>query len=200
MNTLDIDAGRLAIDIHTQYARLEISNNLSRKMRIKVARPQMVVQRRPPTFKVERNAGSPLTLNNTVHLKKLVLHKNVQKTHLIGTGGSKSNNSLDELSYSIQTEQPVYSVELQDSRGQNSAQTIQYSASGSQNIVWDPGYFKVDWESGGIEIEWDENTKPDIQVSPYSVEISVKGRNVVHIAVIEDRVPGQKGQKINKRV
>lgn len=200
MNTLDIDAGRLAIDIHTQYARLEISNKLSRKMRIKVARPQMVVQRRAPSFKLDRSAKSPLTLHNTVRLKKLVLHKNVQKAPLIGTGGSKNNHSVNQLSYSVQIEQPVYSVELQDSRGQSTAQAIQYSASGSQQIVWDPGYFKVDWESGGIEIEWDENTKPDIQVSPYSVEISVKGRNMVHIAVVEDRIPGQKGQKINKRV
>jgi hypothetical protein len=32
------------------------------------------------------------------------------------------------------------------------------------------------------------------------VEISVKGRKLVHIAVVEDRLPGIKGRKINKRV
>jgi hypothetical protein len=58
----------------------------------------------------------------------------------------------------------------------------------------------VDWEPGGIEIEWDINTKPEIQVSPHSVEIIVKGRKMVHIAVLENKMSGIKGRKINKRV
>jgi hypothetical protein len=200
MSSLDIETSRLAIDIHSQYARLKITNNLSRRMKINVVRPQMVVERRAASFRVERNGKSSLSLNNTVQLKKLVLHKNMQRTHTDGSGSTKNSSFLDESSYGFQIQQPEYSVELQSSQSQSPQQVIQLPSQGSQQIVWDPGYVKVDWQAGGIQVEWDENTKPDIQVSQYSVEIRVKGNNVVHIAVVEGKVPGMKGRKINKRV
>lgn len=200
MNTLDVDSSRQAIDIHTQNARLEITNNLSRRMKIRVVRPRMVVERRAASFRVENSRRPLQNSNNGVHLKKLVLNKNLHNTHPATTGSAPKNSLADDVSYSLQLQHPEYSVELQDSQMQSLLQPVQLPTEGSRQIVWDPGYLKVDWEQGGIEIEWDENTKPDIQVSPHSVEITVKGRKLVHIAVVENKVPGAKGRKINKRV
>ncbi len=200
MNSLDIGTSRVAIDIHSQYARLEISNNLSRRMKVKVVRPQMVVERKAASFKVERSGRAALSLNHSGQLKRLVLNKNVQKSNQLAPEKAKNTSLPYETAYNMQLRQPEFTVELESSQAQNPVQTVQLPQEGSKQIVWDPGYVKVDWEAGGIQIEWDEHVRPEIQVSPHSVEIRVKGRNMVHIGVVEDKVPGQKGRKINKRV
>lgn len=199
MRTLSIESGWAALDISTHNAQLQISNNLSRRLKITVIRPQMVVERKPASFKLNYVARSR-KLNNLVYLKQYLLQKN--KTKLLDALNKSIQNSyaLEGLSgdYIMPQNEPAVSLEL--STQASALQTVQEMNSSAPKVEWDPGYFRIDWIAGEIKIEWEENYKPDIQVSPYSVEIRVKGNKMVKIALNEDKLPYKKGKKVNKGI
>lgn len=161
-------------------------------------RPQMVVERKAPSFKVNYAARSR-RLNNLVYLKQYLQQKNKNKLLDALDKSIKNSYALEGLSaqYAVGLK-PAVQLDLSKA---SALQTIQDSLdSSAPKVEWDPGYFKIDWIAGEIKIEWEENYKPDIQVSPYSVEIRVKGNKTVKIALNEDKLPYLKGKKINKGV
>lgn len=199
MKTLSVESSWAALDISTQQAQLQISNNLSRRLKITVIRPQMVVERKAASFKMDFTARSRRA-SNLVHLKQYLLKKNKSKILDALNRSIKQSYALERLSGSntMAQNEPAVQLDLSDITSvQASSEMMESSA---PKLEWDPGYFKVDWIAGEIKIEWEENVKPDIQVSPYSVEIRVKGKKSVKIALNEDKLPYRKGKKVNKGV
>ena len=199
MRTLSIESSWAALDISTQNAQLQISNNLSRRLKITVIRPQMVVERKPASFKMNYVSRSR-KMNNLVHLKQYLQQKNKTKLLDALNRSIKHSAALEGLSGDYAIAHSETAVQLDLSQNFN-LQMVQESQSVSApKVEWDPGYTKIDWIAGEIKIEWEENYKPDIQVSPYSVEIRVKGNKMVKIALNEDKLPYRKGKKVNKGV
>jgi hypothetical protein len=199
MKTLSIESSWAALDISTRNAQLQISNNLRRRLKITVIRPQMIVDRKLPSFKMNYASRSH-KMDSLVHLKQYLQQKN--KNKLLDALNKSINNSyaLEGLSgdYAAPQNEPVVTLDL--STQASALQTVQELNSSAPKMEWDPGYFKIDWIAGEIKIEWEEINKPDILVSPYSVEIRVKGKKMLKIALNEDKLPCMKGKKVNKGI
>lgn len=199
VKTLDIQTSRPVLDITSTRAQLNISNKI-RRFKVRSTPPQMKVHRQAAQFKVDWNKvwaqsgrRSPEHLQN--HMKQVSRQKVDQAISRIVSNG----NYMKQLHKYIGTDtNPVAELALESMKSKSAPPELNVASMPESlpDISWDPGGIKIEWTTGEVQIDWDEDFRPDITVSPHSVEIRLSGKKEVKISVNPDKVDRR---NINKK-
>jgi hypothetical protein len=76
-------------------------------------------------------------------------------------------------------------------------------ASSPQNqppVEWDMGYLNIEWSPDTNQLEWTENTRPVVNITPHSVEITMKQYGSIKITVDEEKVVQLSGKKVDVKL
>lgn len=201
MKTLNIQSNRPVLDITTTNAALNITNKI-RRFSAKRIPPEMTVERKAPSFKVNwkkvwgesgRKSPDDLRIYQRDNSRSKV-ERYIQRVSENGTYVMKLEN------YKKSETNPLAETSYQDMISELPEMNVASMPESSPEVTWDPGYVRIEWSTGELQIDWDDNFMPEIKVSPHSVEIRLAGKNAVQISVNEDNIPVERGRKINKRI
>ena len=200
MKTLEITTSRPRLEITSTKAQFNISHK-TRQFKSRRVPPQMKVDKQAPSFKVdwgrvwaESGRRSPERLKQ--HLNQMS-KQNVARA--IQNFVSNGNYMAQLQNYVGTKKNPIGEIAWQEMRNELPEINVAMMPESRPEITWDPGYMKIEWTTGELQIEWDKDFKPDVTITPHSVEIKLSGRSEVKISVKEDRVSQTNGKKVNKR-
>ena len=164
MPQFDIKSTRAQIQIKTDPLRLKVERTPPR-MKVHRVRPKMKVN----WAKVRSQCGlrTPEAMRRHLQQKyRQMAIANVQKINAQaqqfsaienatpGAGDIVAKVSLNNL---LQQDIPVIDVASMPSS--------------SPEIDWEPGSLEIEWEMGKLEMSWEGSIKPEISVTPHTVEI-----------------------------
>ncbi len=203
MRTISIQTSRPVLDIRSTPAKLEIRNQLRRPFRTTTTRPEMMVERQRPKMSVNwKKVWADRGVRSPEYFRQYTQQNSRQAVQTaIGNIVACGNNSLGVENYIGTSQNPIASWAWDSMMSDIPEMSMDMTAP-SPEVEWEQGYMRIDWSPGNIEIEWDEAFMPEISVTPYSVEISLKGQNEVKITVNEERVAENDatGRKVDKRI
>ena len=202
MRTLSISTSRATIDIQSTRAQLEIKNTVRRHFTSKRTPPQMTVTNTRPKMRVDwkqvwahRGMRSPDNLRRHQVQQgyqevQQYIQKTVQDGDFMGALEQFAGDGVNRVG------QWAYQEMMQDRTPDlNVAQPMPMP-----DVEWETGSTKIDWVPGDLEIVWDEAFRPQLTVTPHSVEIRLNGRNEVHVSVNEEQVSDASGKKVDRRI
>lgn len=202
MKTLNIQTSRPTLNITTTNAQMNISNRIRRFSARRVP-PEMKVERQAPSFKVDwrkvwSQSGRKSPEDLQIHMKQ---QSRQRVDNYIQTVAQNGDYVLQLKNYVGSKSDPLAEISWQNMISRNQVETNVASMPETMpDVVWDPGYVRIEWTTGEVQIDWDDNFMPEITVSPHSVEIRLEGHKAIKISVNEDNVPKIEGKKVNKKV
>ncbi len=202
MDRLNVTSSTPVLDITSTRAQLNITNKF-RRFKARRVQPEMKVDRKMPTFKLNWNkvwneSGRRTPDAFRQHMNQMSRRKVEQAIQSTVSTGNYLVNIQNYIGTSgSPLSQIIWQSMLNDAAVETNVASMPES---SPEITWDPGHIKIEWTTGELEIEWDDNFRPNVTVTPHSVEIKLSGQKGVRISVDEDRVAKTNGKKVNKKV
>lgn len=202
MRTISISTSRAGLDITSTRATMEIKNTVRRHFTAKRTPPQMQVSRTSPKMSVNwtdvwANRGVRKPRQQAQHLNQQsyqAVHRAIQKAVQDGD----FMGALDE--YHDQDINRVGQLHLQEVIQGNIPDLNVAPPNPMPQVEWEKGSLSIEWSPGDLEVVWEEDFRPQITVTPHSVEIRLRGRNEVKITVNEDNVSGRSGRKVDRNI
>lgn len=202
MRTLNISTSRATIDIHTTRAQLKIENTVRRHFTSKRTPPQMTVTNTRPQMRVNwKQVWSNRGMRSPDNLRRHLVQQGyqdvqgyIQKTMQDGD----FMGAIDE--YNGQGVNRIGQWAYQEYVSADIPEINVAPPNPMPEVEWERGSTRVDWIPGDLEIVWDEMFRPQLTVTPHSVEIRLKGRNEVRISVNEEQVSSGSGKKVDRQV
>ena len=202
MKVLNISTSRPTIDITSTRAQMQIKQTVRRHFTTKRTPPQMTVNRTAPKMKVNwkqvwanRGVRSPEFQNKYQRdMSRQKVYESIQKTN----ADAAFLGAIEEYAFTDTNRvgQLAYQEMLQDG-----IQEINVAPPNPMpEVEWDKGSLTIEWTRGDLELVWDENFRPQLTVTPHSVEISLNGHREVKISVNENGVSKPQGKKVDKKV
>lgn len=192
MPMLDIKSTRAVVEIHREPLRLKVDSQPAR----------MRVKRTRATFKV--NNMKQLRAESGLRSPDLQRRHMQQRSQAKLYEGIQSINSNAQRLTNIQDHQGaepelVATVTLQNTLQQN----IPVLDVGSMprslpKLDWDTGSLEIEWDPHRIEMSWEGDMRPQITVTPHSVEIKLIDGRTVHVR--ESEAKSIESQGYGKRV
>lgn len=201
MKVLEISTVRPHLDITTKRAELNMHNRIRRFSTKRVA-PKMNVERKAASFKVDwSSVWAQLGRRSPTHLKNYMVQQSRAKVdQAISRINSNGEYMKNVEAYKGSPSNPIGQIAWQNYLEDGTVETnIASMPETTPSIEWDPGYLHIDWTVGELQIEWDDFLKPDIEVTPHSVEIRLSEYPEVRIEVKERHIPGLRNNKVNHR-
>jgi len=186
---LNIEQQFAEIGVRSTPAKLNISMPRM-QMRIKTETPQMHIDRKAPSFKVNRQKSRNTTTHKALlESVKTQYNKNRQASprgnvnaNDDGTLPAKKNTKGDKTVQTLinnRVKQSQTKIDL----NKNSTLT------GSPDVTWDKGYMRINWSSHSLVIDWDGEYMPEMVVDPkYSIEVYL--RTQPYFRVMVEEIPG----------
>lgn len=196
MDTVQIQAQRAVLQINTQAAVLTIENH----------RPVLRIHRRPPVMEIKREMpsfkmSSEVETNADDLMPVLQLSDRFVSGAPVDAVNSKSTAVVrSPANDTVKEQNPLAEVHKQQEVQLHKAQKRRDAAEQQAKIVWDPGYFKIEWTEPVFEMEWDLGSGPEIHVEPHVVEVRIRNRPVIRIMVEEGSVRGASGNNVDQIV
>lgn len=200
MKTISIETVRPHIEIKSTKAKLEVVGSTRRGMKISRSEPELNVEHKQPTLKIDWKAyhadrGTPTPEYMRRGIVQDANQDSIEATQRFVREGDEFGN-LQNYAGSGGPVGQMARRELIDPLPE-----INVRSTVPPDISWDPADMKLNWENvNDIKIEWDKYSPPEIKVTPHSVEIRVVGRPEVRITVNEDNVPKIQGKAINTQM
>ncbi len=193
MKTLSIQTSRPIIEVHTEKATIEIKNRHMRRMKIKTIRPRMKVERKfTPANKNWVKTGARMGQKPLAGFIEYLSGSDLEKL-FDPNKIMKDDSAFEDVSKDkVKAHYKALATIRED---------LAASASeGTGQSFLNPGYLEIDWTTGEVLIEWEECFGPEINVKPHAVVIRVQGDRGVKIRLDEEKLPFNKGKKVNKHV
>ncbi|MEL7608386.1 MAG: DUF6470 family protein [Bacillota bacterium] len=198
MDTVQIQAQRAVLEINTQAAVLKIENHRP-ELRIKRDPPAMVIKRENPSFKVStEGAANADELMPVLQLSDRF--RSALPDSMKSKGSAPATSPAGSVADAAKEQNPLAEVQKQQEIQLHKAQKRREASEQQAQLVWDPGYIKIEWTDPVFEMEWDLGTGPDIHVEPYVVEVRIRNRPVLRIMVEEGKVRGASGNNVDQIV
>lgn len=202
MRTLSISSTRPAIDISTTRAQMQIKNTVRRHFTAKRTPPQMKVERTSPKMKVNwKQVWANRGLRSPDHQRKYTVQKGYQEVQDYIQKTSQDGEFMAALQdYYGQDVNRVGQLAYRDMMQSDIPELNVAPPTPMPDVEWEEGSMHIEWIPGDLEIVWEEDFRPQITVTPHSVEIRLRGRNEVKISVNEDNVSGGSGAKVDRQI
>lgn len=186
-----------SLEIHTTPAAIEIRNHPVRlKIRSEPARIQ--VTRTRPQFRVnwDKMRSNTGTRSRTYQqryeqqlarqqLKESIANANASLEMLsaaemgsIGVGSMGGGSNMSQISKQNDVSQPTLSV----------------VDAGMPEIEWENGDLEIGWVPHSLKMSWEGNFKPEITVTPHSVEIRLINGETIRVQENEARAIEMRGE------
>ncbi len=70
------------------------------------------------------------------------------------------------------------------------------------NISWEPGSMEIEWDPHRLEMSWEGSARPEITVTPYSVEIRLINGETVRVGENEAKAIEMQGygKRVDKEI
>lgn len=204
MKVLDITTTRPQLDIRSTRAQMEITNsNRVRRFSAKRVAPKMTVERKAASFKVDwASTWAQSGRRSPAYLKNYLVQNSRRKVDQAISRTVNNGNYMQHVeAYRGTKRNPIGEIAWQSYMNDSAVEVnVANMPDTTPDVVWDPGYVRIEWSTGEMQIEWDDNFRPDVKVTPHSVEIRLSGYPEVKIGVIEKNVSKYNGRKVNRRV
>lgn len=202
MKVLSISTARPTIDITSTRATMQIKQTVRRHFTTKRTPPEMTVNRTAPKMKVNwkqvwanRGVRSPEFQNKYQRdASRQKVYESIQKRN----ADAAFMGAIEDYAFTDTNRvgQLAYQDMLQDG-----IQEINVAPPNPMpEVEWDRGSLTIEWTRGDLELVWDENFRPQLTVTPHSVEISLNGHREVKISVNENGVAKPRGANVDKKV
>lgn len=178
------------LEIHSEPAQVQIRSKQI-KFRVNRESPQMTIHRRAPQFKMnwakvraENGLAGPSAFSQQTRDRA---HSMVMES--IARIAQNGDAMMHIENYSSGASM-IAQVAYNNMEAAMSPPEINVQMKSLPEMEWDMGEFQINWSHGTFNIEWDHDFMPDINVTPHSVEITV--RNHPKQSVGEGHVPKSK--------
>jgi hypothetical protein len=199
---LEITTVRPHLEVTSRRAQMEITNRI-RRFSVKRVAPKMTVERKAPSFKVDWNrVWAQSGRRSPTHLKNYLVQNSRRKVDQAIQRTVSNGSHMQQIeTYRGTNRNPVGEIAWQNYLNDSAVEVNVSSMPETRpDVVWDPGYVRIEWSTGELQIEWDDNFHPDVKVTPHSVEIRLSAHPEVRIGVVEKNVSKYHGRKVNKKV
>jgi len=175
MPQLDIKSTRATLQIKTDPLRLKVESRPA-KMHVRRTRPRMKVNWK----KVRSECGLRMPSAQRRYL--------MQKYRRIMLQGIQQSNQMNQQISDIQNHvaggpELVASVTLQQLMQQDiPVVDIASMPQSSPEIEWEPGSIEIEWEPASLEMHWEGSIRPEISVTPHTVEIRLINGETIRVA------------------
>lgn len=202
MRTISVSSSRPTLDITSTRAIMEIKNTVRRHFTSKRTPPQMQVNRTSPRMRVNwtdvwAKRGMRKPRQQSQHLNQ----QSYQKVHQSIQKAVQDGNFMGALEqyYDSDTNR-VGQLQLQEVIQGDIPDLNVAPPNPLPEVEWEKGSLTIEWTPGDLELVWEEDFRPQVTVTPHSVEIRLRGRNEVKITVNEDNVSGRSGKKVDRNI
>lgn len=203
MRTLNISSSRPGLDITSNKAQLQIKQTVRRHFTAKRTPPQMKVERSSPRMKVnwKKVWNDRGTNRSPEYFRKHLVQQGYQKVQGYIQKTSQDGEFMAALEeYYGQDINRIGQLAYRDAIHADIPEIQVAAPIESPEVEWEKGSMTIEWIPGDLEIVWEEDFRPQITVTPHSVEIRLRGKNEVKISVNEDKVSRGSGKNVDRRV
>jgi hypothetical protein len=182
---LNIDQQMAEIGVRSTPAKMHISMPRMH-MRIKTVAPQMNIDSKAPSFKVNRQKiNNESGLKAPLELAKTFRNKGRQ-TAMRAIGANKDDGNLLANHKIPGDKVPRVAKNRAMSRLGTKDINIGLMPSSSPEVVWDKGYMRINWSKHSVVIDWDGDYMPRMTIDPkYSVEVYLRTEPYFRVMVEE---------------
>ncbi|MDR2599760.1 MAG: DUF6470 family protein [Oscillospiraceae bacterium] len=186
---LNIDQQLAQIGVRTTSARLNIS--LPRKnISIKSERPKMSIDKKAPTFKVNRQKiNNESGLKSTGELAKTFRNKGRQAALQAAATAKNDGNFLANPKLPADKAIPQLAKNKTMARLGTKEYNIGLMPQSSPEVTWDKGHMRINWSKHSVVIDFSGDYMPDMSVDPkHSVEVFLREQPYFRV-MVEEMIP-----------
>lgn len=197
MDTLSITNVRPVLEITRTPAKLNIRTKRP-VLKIKHSPAYMYVSRKAPTFKLNwLSVRSGIGLTPAVQMARHYADEAKQKVmqavqNIVQNGDYMSHIEADNNPIAKIAEERLLSAGPDINIGLTLPQ--------KEELEWDLGYFRIEWSRHLTEIQWEVDTKPEIYVEPYFIEVRIQNHPEVKIKVSRNSTRNTVGSRVDKKI
>lgn len=170
------------IGIKTERASIEIENSMP-KLTIKRKQAEFRINSKPAKFKLDQSQYLVASGNmTTLFLSSTRFLKARQKTIEAIRRIAEEGDLLMEIE---KNSKPIPEIARMNTTKETSINIAKFP---QNKIIWEKGYFELEWTPHELEFEWEIN-KPVIKASRPKVEIYMKRWPSIEISVVTDSKP-----------
>ena len=200
ISRVQIEQQAARIGINTIPAKVVINSATRPQMRIIKEPPRMEIERQAPALKVEAQRQRPLRLADKLRL-----------TAPAAVGRPKTPRPVTDLILEAAKSQypqssgvslSAYALELNKAlNGYVGAVDSETMPQNMPNIEWEAGYVNISWSNAQMKIEWDkDNYLPSFSVEPHTVEIFLREKPYIKIAVSDEVIAAMYGARLDEEI
>lgn len=202
MKVLSISTSRPTLDITSTRAQLQIKNTVRRRFTAKRTPPSMNVSHVNPKMTVNwKQAWANRGVRSPEHHRKYQNDISRQKVY---ESIAKTNSDAAFMGavedYAYTDVNRVGQLAMQDMLYDNIPDINIAQPNPMPDVTWDKGSLSIEWTPGDLEIVWDDDFRPQLTVTPHSVEIRLNGHKEVRVTVNENGVSSASGKNVDKKV
>lgn len=184
------------LDIHTTPAVVQIKNN-NMRLKIHSTPAQMQVTRTRPTFRVvsqtQKITGAKKT-NFQLQYQKMRAQQQLRE------GIRNVNNAYDDMAGMPLADQAAM---MRAASSQTSVQDLVSNANAVDSqpvtvnrpqVEWENGSMEIEWVPSSVEMSWEGDYRPEITVTPHSVEIRLINGKTIRVRENEARAIEMRGE------
>lgn len=201
MKVLNIATSSPTMNITSTRAQLQIKQTVRRHFKTHRTPPQMSVNHVSPKMKVNwkqvwanRGVRSPdFQYKYQRDASRQKVYESIQKTN----ADAAFLGAVEE--YAFTDTNRVGQLAYQDMLQDGLKEINVAPPNPMPEVEWDKGSLSIEWTKGDLELVWDEDFRPQLSVTPHSVEIRINGRREVKITVNEDGIL-MSGKQVDKKI
>jgi len=196
-----IDQQLAELGIRSTPARLHIKQPRL-KMKITTEPAQMNIERRAPSFKINRKKiNSESGLKSPLEVAQASRDKGRTAALRGARTAAEDGNFLGEMRRKGDRVGQLARNKTMSAILKKQQLNIGLMPKSSPEVVWDKGSMSINWSKHSIIIDWDGEFMPQLTVDPkYSVEVFLRTEPYFRVSVEELNVPGTPGSYIDQAV
>ena len=195
MARINITTTRPEIEIRTTNAKLQMFSRRS-SFKIRGSNAGFTASSKNPTFKMDTSQtnaarGAPSPEIASMQRREEGVRDAMNAIGKIASTGTqlgnaaRGGNRVAEVAQQLRPQSEV---------------NIASSPQDRPPVEWDMGYLNIEWSPDTNQMEWEGNPKPVVNVSPHSVEITMKQYGSIKITVDEDKIVHLSGKKVDVKL
>lgn len=184
---LDIKTTNAKIEIHNEPLRLKIEREPAR-MRVRRTRPKMKVD----WAKVRGESGLRVPSAQRKHLQQIYRQMALDGIVRI----SNENEAVSSNLQGLDNGGPEIVARLAfDSLMQRDIPVVDVGnmPRSMPDVQWEPGTMEIEWDPPKMEMHWEGSMRPEITVTPHTVEVRLINGETIRVAENEARMLEQQG-------
>lgn len=195
MPYFDIHTTNAQIHVKSEPLRLKVESEPAR-MRVRRTRPKMKVNWK----KVQEQCGLKSPAAQRRYMQRMYRQKALDG---ISRVGSEYDKIGDMQNYAADGPEIVATVALDTVMKQDvPVVDVASMPSSMPEVEWEPGELEIEWEPAKLEMHWEGSIRPEITITPHTVEIRLINGETIRVGENEARDLERQGygKRLDKKI